>query len=95
MQHYLTIGVLYIRNKKTVSMKNDIEELNKQIINARFLSDRPETKADVMIGKGLNEELFATIKRHRKEFGICSKIQVLRNYIRTRPFIRTTLFKEA
>ncbi len=75
--------------------KMSIEEQNEMIIRSRFPSDRPETKAEIRIGKGVNEEFLATVREHRKQHGICSKFQLLRNYLRTRPFIRTTLFKAA
>lgn len=75
--------------------KMSIEEQNEMIIRSRFPVDRPETKSEVKIGKGVNEEFLATIREHRREFGLCTKIQLLRNYIRTRPFIRTTLFNAA
>lgn len=75
--------------------KLSIEEQNEMIIRSRFPSDRPETKAEIRIGRGVNEEMVAIIREHRKEFGICSKIQLLRNYLRTRPFIKTTMCKPA
>lgn len=75
--------------------KLSIEEQNEMIIRSRFPSDRPEMKAEIRIGRGVNEEMVAIIREHRKEFGICSKIQLLRNYLRTRPFIKTTICKPA
>lgn len=75
--------------------KMSIEEQNEMIIRSRFPVDRPETKSEVKIGKGVNEEFLATVREHRKQFGICSKIQLLRNYLRTRPFIRTTVCNAA
>ena len=70
--------------------KLSIEEQNELIIKSRFPTDRPETRAEVRVGKGVNEEMVAIIREHRKQFGICTKFQLLRNYLRTRPFIRTT-----
>ena len=75
--------------------KLSIEEQNEMIIRSRFPSDRPEMKAEIRIGRGVNEEMVAIIREHRKEFGICSKIQLLRNYLRTRPFIKTTICNSA
>ena len=81
-------------NKKPMG-RLSIEEQNEIIIRSRFPSDRPEMRSDIKTGKGVNEELVAMVREHRKEFGICSKIQLLRNYIRTRHFIKTTICKPA
>lgn len=75
--------------------KLSIEEMNQLIIRSRFPSDRPEMKSEVEIGRGVNEELVALIREHRKRFGICSKFQLFRSYLKTRPFIKTTFFKAA
>lgn len=84
----------YKKNEKPMG-RLSIEEQNEIIIKSRFPSDRPEMRAEIKTGKGVNEELVAMVREHRKEFGICSKIQLLRNYIRTRPFIKTTICKPA
>lgn len=75
--------------------KFTIEELNEMIIKSRFPKDGPRVNDDVQVGKGINEEFLAKVKEHRRVFGLTSKIQLLRNYLRTRPFIKTTLFKAA
>jgi hypothetical protein len=75
--------------------KLSIEEQNEIIIRSRFPVDRPNGKSDNRIGTGVNEELVASIREHRKEFGLSTKFQLLRNYLRTRPFIKTTMFKAA
>lgn len=75
--------------------KLSIEEQNEMIIRSRFPVDRPNGKSDNRIGTGVNEELVASIREHRKEFGLSTKFQLLRNYLRTRPFIKTTMFKAA
>lgn len=83
----------YCKLNENIMGKLSIEEQNEMIIRSRFPSDRPEMKAEIRIGRGVNEEMVAVIREHRKEFGICSKIQLLRNYLRTRPFIKTTICK--
>lgn len=85
----------YCKLNENIMGKLSIEEQNEMIIRSRFPSDRPEMRAEIKIGKGVNEELVAMVREHRKEFGICSKIQLLRNYLRTRPFIKTTICKPA
>lgn len=85
----------YCKLNEKIMGKLSIEEQNEMIIRSRFPSDRPEMRAEIKIGKGVNEEMVAVIREHRKEFGICSKIQLLRNYLRTRPFIKTTICKPA
>jgi hypothetical protein len=75
--------------------KLSIEEQNEMIIRSRFPVDRPNGKSDNRIGTGVNEELVASIREHRREFGLSTKFQLLRNYLRTRPFIKTTMFKAA
>jgi hypothetical protein len=75
--------------------KLSIEEQNEIIIRSRFPVDRPNGKSDNRIGTGVNEELVASIREHRREFGLSTKFQLLRNYLRTRPFIKTTMFKAA
>ena len=85
----------YCKLNENIMGKLSIEEQNEMIIRSRFPSDRPEMKAEIRIGRGVNEEMVAVIREHRKEFGICSKIQLLRNYLRTRPFIKTTICKPA
>lgn len=70
-----------------------IEEQNEMIIRSRFPVDRPITKSDHRIGKGVNQELAASIIEHRKHNGLSSKIQLIRNFVRTRPFIRTIICK--
>lgn len=65
------------------------------IIKSKFPEDGPRVKEDVQMGKGVNEEFLAKVKEHRRVFGLTSKIQLLRSYLRTRPFVRTTLFKAA
>jgi hypothetical protein len=75
--------------------KLSIEEQNEIIIRSRFPLGRPAGKSDNRIGTGVNEELVASVKEHRKEFGLSTKFQLLRNYLRTRPFIKTTMFKAA
>lgn len=42
-----------------------IEEQNEMIIRSRFPVDRPITKSDHRIGKGVNQELAASIIEHR------------------------------
>lgn len=85
----------YCKLNENIMGKLSIEEQNEMIIRSRFPSDRPEMKAEIRIGRGVNEEMVAVIREHRKEFGICSKIQLIRNYLRTRPFIKTTICKAA
>lgn len=75
--------------------KLSIEEQNEMIIRSRFPLDRPAGKSDNRIGTGVNEELVASIKEHRREFGLSTKFQLLRNFIKTRPFIKTTICKAA
>lgn len=71
-----------------------IEEQNRMIILSRFPLERPQIP-NAAIGKGVNEELATSVREHRKENGISSKYQLLRNFIRTRPYVKTTFYKPA
>lgn len=61
------------------------------IIKARFPQDSPEMKTELITGRGLNDELVASVREHRKTFGICSKFQLLRGFLKTRQFVKTIL----
>ena len=73
--------------------KLSIEEQNQMIIRSRFPLERPLVKSENSIRSAVNEELVISVKQHRLMNGMCSKIQLLRSFIRTRPYIRTTFCK--
>lgn len=71
---------------------HDIEELNRRIISARFPLEEKELKNE-QIHSRFNAELAEDVRQHRSINGTITKFQLLRNYLRTRKFIRTVSFQ--
>lgn len=68
-----------------------IEEQNEMIIKSRFIGDclTPNNCEGSSLPR-LNLELLASVKDHRRINGLTSKIAIIRNYLRTKKFVRTT-----
>lgn len=73
-------------------MMNDIEELNRRIISARFPMDEREMKNEHVHSR-FNAELAESVRQHRSMNGVITKFQLLRNYVRTKKFVRTVAFQ--
>lgn len=68
-----------------------IDEQNELIIKSRFGgSDIRVYNYDNNLPPRLNLELVESVKDHRRINGLTSKISILRNYIKTKKFVRTT-----
>ena len=75
--------------KKQNYMKN-IEEINNHIIRSQF-GFRTETSVSYEIDKPrVNHKLLADVKEHRMINGLTSKFTILRNFLKTRKFVKTT-----
>lgn len=89
MKPFEIINVINI-NLKTEKMS--IDEQNDLIIKSRFGgSDVRVMNCDCNLPPRLNLALLESVKDHRRINGLTSKIAILRNYLRTRKFVRTTV----
>lgn len=69
-----------------------IDEQNEMIIRSRFGSvDVRVLNYDSNLPPRLNLALVESVKNHRRINGLTSKISILRNYLRTKKFVRTTM----
>lgn len=71
-------------------MRKTIEELNEMYIKVNFIDTDRKQVNDVPKRK-VNEELLIAVQEHRKVNGITTKFSLLRNFVRTRKFIKTTI----
>jgi hypothetical protein len=72
-------------------MIRSIDEQNEMIIKSRFGQDVRSQSHDTFTFR-INEEMYESVKNHRKVNGITSKIAIIRNYIRTKKFVKTTMY---
>jgi hypothetical protein len=71
-------------------MKRTIDEQNEIIIRSRFGHETRGAVGDTT-NLRINEEMLESVRNHRKIYGITSKIAIIRNYLRTKNFVKTTL----
>jgi hypothetical protein len=72
-------------------MIRSIDEQNEMIIKSRFGHDVRFQSHDAF-NLRINEEMYESVKNHRKVNGLTSKIAIIRNYLRTKKFVKTTMF---
>lgn len=72
-------------------MIRSIDEQNEMIIKSRFGHDVRSQSYDTFNFR-INEEMYESVKNHRKVNGITSKISIIRNYIRTKNFVKTIMY---
>lgn len=68
-----------------------IDEQNEMIIRSRFGGSYVRVlNYDNNLPPRLNLELVESVKEHRRINGLSSKIAILRSYLRTRKYVKTT-----
>ncbi len=68
---------------------NNIEELNRRIISVRFSNLEELEIKNEHIRSHFNAELAESVRQHRNMNGLMTKFQLLRNFVRTRKYVRT------
>ena len=71
-------------------MKRSIDEQNEIIIKSMFginLKTAHHDNANLRI----HEEMLESVRNHRSVNGITSKITILRNFLKTKKFVKTTM----
>lgn len=71
-------------------MANTIDELNAMIIKANFVENRRQQVNDFAHSR-INEDLVNAVQEHRRVNGLISNFSIMKNYLRTKFFIRTIL----
>lgn len=72
-------------------MKRTIDEQNEIIIRSRFGHETRSSVGDTT-NLRINEEMLESVRSHRKIYGVTSKIAIIRNYLKTRKFVKTISF---
>lgn len=68
-----------------------IDEQNEMIIRSRFGGSYVRVlNCDNNLPPRLNLELLESVKDHRRINGLTSKIAIIRNYLKTKKYVRTT-----
>lgn len=70
-------------------MRKNIEEMNEQIIKSKTSFNLTREDYDIAVSK-INHQLIEDIKIHRNINGLTSKIRIIRNFLKTKQFVRTT-----
>ncbi len=69
-------------------MKRSIDEQNAIIIQSMF-GRETRTQCSETVPLRINEEMLESVRNHRKVNGLTSKIAIIRNYLRTKKFVKT------
>ena len=72
-------------------MKRTIDEQNEIIIRSRFGHETRSSVGDTT-NLRINEEMLESVRSHRKIYGVTSKIAIIRNYLKTRKYVKTISF---
>jgi hypothetical protein len=70
-------------------MRKNIEEMNQEIIRSNFSFNLIKEEYEVAVSK-VNHQLVEDIKVHRNINGLTSKFRILRNFLKTKKFVKTT-----
>ena len=72
-------------------MRKNIEEMNEQIIRSNTDFNLTKEDYDIAVSK-INHQLVEDIKIHRAINGLTSKIRIIRNFLKTKQFVKTTYY---
>ncbi len=70
-------------------MRKNIEEMNQEIIRSNFSFNIMKEEYEVAVSK-VNPQLIEDVKVHRHINGLTSKFRILRNFLKTKKFVKTT-----
>jgi hypothetical protein len=79
-----------LKQTKIIKMKRSIDEQNEIIIKSMFGSNLKTANYD-NANLRIHEEMLESVRNHRKVNGLTSKITILRNFLKTRKFVKTTM----
>lgn len=71
-------------------MKRSIDEQNEIIIKSMFGSNLRSFSHD-NANLRIHQEMLESVINHRKVNGLTSKITILRNFLKTKKFVKTTM----